>query len=154
MSLGKFFSYDRLMWGSTKAWRPALATFISSGGSSKGSMWLAHISAVTNMPTPARYGPVAKEVLDSLVARNWKWNGSLRRCYKFTSHSAACEFTVKTAKLADKIQHHPEIHIRYNTITYELRTNDLNGAVTKIDGQFADAIERMYSAPKQSRVEA
>lgn len=96
------------------------------------------------MAKPSRYGPIAMEVLNSLLARNWENNGSLIRRYKFLSHTAACEFVGKTAKLADKMQHHPEVNIRYNLVTFLLHTNDVNGAVTKVDGRLADAIEQLY----------
>ncbi|HVE98023.1 MAG TPA: 4a-hydroxytetrahydrobiopterin dehydratase [Mycobacteriales bacterium] len=49
------------------------------------------------------------------------------------------------AEVAEEMDHHPDIDIRYNTVTFTLRTHSVN-AVTELDVELARRIEQLSSA--------
>lgn len=51
-------------------------------------------------------------------------------------------FISKVARVAEKEQHHPDIHVRYTTITLSVQTHS-EGGITEWDLALAEAIEKM-----------
>jgi len=51
-------------------------------------------------------------------------------------------FIGKVARVAEKEEHHPDIHVRYTTITLSVQTHS-EGGVTEWDLGLAGAIEKM-----------
>ncbi|MFO1487091.1 MAG: 4a-hydroxytetrahydrobiopterin dehydratase [Verrucomicrobiota bacterium] len=62
----------------------------------------------------------------------WKKKGStITRHFQFKDFPAAIRFVNATARLAEKVQHHPDIDIRWNKVTLTLTTHDAGGLTEK-----------------------
>ena len=58
----------------------------------------------------------------------WALNGdSLQRTFGFEDFAGAMSFVNSVAELAERLQHHPDIMIRYNKVTLTLTTHDAGG---------------------------
>ncbi len=57
--------------------------------------------------------------------------GSIQRTYQFKDFIAAMKFVNRAAELAEKVQHHPDILIRWNKVTLSLNTHDAGGITQK-----------------------
>lgn len=91
-----------------------------------------------------RYTKLGLEQLAALRAQNWAvQNGSLVQKFKFPSHTAAAEFVAKVAPEADRLQHHPNVFIKYKWATFELKTNDID-ELSNYDQKLAEKISAMY----------
>ena len=76
---------------------------------------------------------------------DWSLSGdSIQRTVSFESFQGAMEFVNRIADLAESLQHHPDIMIRYNKVTLTLSTHDAGG-LTERDFQFAREADA-YSA--------
>ena len=72
----------------------------------------------------------------------WSRRGdALVKTYTFASFADGVAFVNRVAKAADKMNHHPDIDIRYTKITCTLSTHDAGG-VTESDLALAQEIER------------
>ena len=72
----------------------------------------------------------------------WERAGSeIKRSYRFADFRAALAFVNRVGELAEGAGHHPDIDIRYNTVTLALSTHDAGGLTTK-DFELARAIDR------------
>jgi 4a-hydroxytetrahydrobiopterin dehydratase len=57
----------------------------------------------------------------------------------------AIEFVDAIAKLAEEMQHHPDIDIRYSSVSLHLSTHDAGG-LTILDFELAQKIDSAYAA--------
>jgi 4a-hydroxytetrahydrobiopterin dehydratase len=74
-------------------------------------------------------------------APGWERAGSeIRRTYRFQDFREALAFVNRVGDLAERAAHHPDIDIRYNTVTLALTTHDAGGLSTK-DFDLARAID-------------
>ena len=64
-----------------------------------------------------------------------------RRSYRFADFREALAFVNRVGELAERAGHHPDIDIRYNTVTLALTTHDAGGLTAK-DFELARAIDR------------
>lgn len=70
---------------------------------------------------------------------DWSQSGdAIQRTYRFDNFAEAMKFVQRVADLAEQMQHHPDILIRYNKVTLTLTTHDAGG-LTDRDFEFADA---------------
>ena len=71
----------------------------------------------------------------------WSLNGdALQRTFRFDDFIGAMAFVSRIADLAEEMQHHPDIMIRYNKVTLTLTTHDAAG-LTENDFSFARATD-------------
>ena len=78
----------------------------------------------------------------------WSLNGeSLQRTFNFDDFVAAIAFVNRVADLAESMQHHPDIMIRYSKVTLTLTTHDASG-LTENDFSFAHASDSYVPAPE------
>jgi len=71
----------------------------------------------------------------------WSVNGELlQRTFSFDNFIGAMAFVNRIADLAEEMQHHPDVLIRYNKVTLTLTTHDAGG-LTQNDFDFARAID-------------
>lgn len=71
----------------------------------------------------------------------WARKGdALVKSYSFGRFADGIKFVRQVAELADGMNHHPDIDIRYTTVTFSLSTHDAGG-VTQRDFDLAKAIE-------------
>lgn len=68
---------------------------------------------------------------------------ALERTLKFADFSAALGFLVRVGIEAERLNHHPEIHNVYATVTLRLNTHEAGGRVTRRDVDLARAIGRL-----------
>lgn len=70
----------------------------------------------------------------------WKREGdSISRTWEFPRFLKAIEFIQKVARLADEMEHHPDIFNHWRTVTLSLTTHD-EGGLTERDFRLADKI--------------
>ena len=70
----------------------------------------------------------------------WERAGAeIRRTYRFGDFREALAFVNRVGELAERAGHHPDIDIRYNTVTLALATHDAGGLTAK-DFELARAI--------------
>jgi 4a-hydroxytetrahydrobiopterin dehydratase len=84
------------------------------------------------------------EIQKELTSLNgWQRNGSaIQRVFRFPDFKAAMQFVNKIADAAEQANHHPDIDIRYNTVTMALVSHD-SGGVTQRDVRMAGTINKI-----------
>ena len=89
-----------------------------------------------------------KEISERLKSfPGWKYNKSknnISKEFKFKSFMDALAFINKLAPISEKNDHHPDIHIFYTKILFELQRFSVGGKVTERDFFIASEIERLY----------
>lgn len=85
----------------------------------------------------------ARAIEERLARLNgWERVGdALRRTYRLPSFRDALFLVNTVAGLAEAMRHHPDIDIRYRTVTLTLTTHDAGGLTDK-DFALAEAIDR------------
>ena len=66
--------------------------------------------------------------------------GQLTKTYRLKSFPAAIAFVSRVADAAERMNHHPDIDIRYTKVTFALSTHDAGG-ITQKDLALAAEIE-------------
>ena len=73
----------------------------------------------------------------------WQRNGgTIQRVFRFPDFKLAMQFVNKVADAAEQVNHHPDIDIRYNTVTMALISHD-SGGVTQRDVRMAGTINKI-----------
>lgn len=63
---------------------------------------------------------------------DWERAGdAIRRTYRFDDFRAALAFVNRVGEAAERAGHHPDIDIRYSTVTLTLSTHDAGGLTSK-----------------------
>lgn len=78
---------------------------------------------------------------------NTSWqevNNKLIKEFEFDNFLAAIDFINQVAKVAQNMDHHPEIKNIYNKVTLTLSTHDAGDTVTDKDRQLAAFIDQLY----------
>jgi 4a-hydroxytetrahydrobiopterin dehydratase len=68
--------------------------------------------------------------------------GNIQRTYAFADFLASMRFVNEVAASAERVQHHPDILVRWNKVTLTLSTHDAGG-ITEKDFSFAADADRM-----------
>ena len=78
------------------------------------------------------------EILERMPsAKDWNRLGDmLVRTWQFATFRRALEFVNTVATIAESLDHHPDIVLRYRTVRIELSTHD-QGGLTERDFEFA-----------------
>ncbi len=72
----------------------------------------------------------------------WKRKGRfITKTFEFDEFMGGIEFVNEIAAIAEKLEHHPDIHIRWTAVRLEIQTHD-EGGVTPLDIKLATAIEK------------
>jgi 4a-hydroxytetrahydrobiopterin dehydratase len=75
----------------------------------------------------------------------WSRRGDvLTKAFAFERFADGIAFINRVAKVADEMNHHPDIDVRYTKITIVLSTHDAGG-ITQSDLQLAERIEMAVS---------
>ncbi len=73
--------------------------------------------------------------------KGWRRKGSeIAKAFEFKDFAEAMGFVNSVALLAEKLNHHPDIEIRWNKVTLTLSTHSAGG-LTELDFTLAHAIE-------------
>lgn len=79
----------------------------------------------------------------------WSRKGdALNKTYSFARFADGIRFVDQVAAVADAMNHHPDIDVRYTNITFTLSTHDAGG-VTQRDLDLAKAIEQAAGFDKK-----
>lgn len=68
----------------------------------------------------------------------------------FKTFLGGISFVNKLSKIAEKLEHHPDIYIRYNSVKLMLQTHSENG-VTVWDFQLAKEIDKLLSEMSKTK---
>ena len=91
-------------------------------------------------------GLTAKQVSLHLKAvPNWsKRAQTILRTFKFKGFLESIAFVNRIARKAQRINHHPDIDIRFNKVTLKLTTHD-EGGITEKDFSLARQCDEVFS---------
>ncbi len=78
-----------------------------------------------------------------------KKGSSISKRFKFRRFTQGIEFINTVAALAEKEDHHPDIHVKWRTVTLELMTHD-EGGLTERDFKMAKKLDRLKPKGLQS----
>lgn len=95
---------------------------------------------------------VKTEILtDSQIKENlklfsgWKYsNNKISKEFKFKDFMDSLIFINKLAPFCEELDHHPDVHIYYSKVLFELSRYDVGGKVTNKDFLVAREIENLY----------
>ena len=72
---------------------------------------------------------------------NWQFaKGKLHKEFKFENFEQAMQFINEIAKVAQSIDHHPEIYNVYNRVVLDINTHS-EGGITELDFTFAKKVD-------------
>ncbi|MGW0159079.1 4a-hydroxytetrahydrobiopterin dehydratase [Mycobacterium sp. NPDC003323] len=71
-------------------------------------------------------------------------DGALRRSIEFPAFLAGIDAVGRVAELAEQKDHHPDIDIRWRTVTFALVTHS-EGGITDKDVEMAKAIDQLLA---------
>lgn len=78
----------------------------------------------------------------------WSRKGdALTKTYSFARFADGIRFVQQIAEVADGMNHHPDIDIRYTKVSFALSTHDAGG-ITQLDLDLAKKIEETAFATK------
>ena len=85
-----------------------------------------------------------KEISNRLkTLEGWKQDGAfITKAFEFDEFMSGIGFVEKVAEVAERQEHHPDIHVRYTTVTLSIQTHS-EGGVTRWDLDLAEAIEKI-----------
>jgi 4a-hydroxytetrahydrobiopterin dehydratase len=73
--------------------------------------------------------------------RGWERSGpEIRKAFAFESFKAAIAFVNRVARLAEEMDHHPDIFVQYTKVTLTLSSHDAGG-LTERDFHLAARID-------------
>jgi len=75
----------------------------------------------------------------------WEYaDDKIRKEFKFADFADSLDFINKMAPFFEKMDHHPDTHIFYSKVLFELQRCDIGGKVADRDFEVASEIERVY----------
>jgi 4a-hydroxytetrahydrobiopterin dehydratase len=78
--------------------------------------------------------PLSETEITDRLARVPGWErhgGEIRRTFAFADFKGAMAFVNRVAELAEAMDHHPDIDIRYSKVTLALSTHDAGGLTAR-----------------------
>lgn len=76
----------------------------------------------------------------------WSRKGdTLVKAYHFATFPAGIAFIARVAEIAETMQHHPDVDVRYTKVSFSLTTHDAGG-ITPADFALASAIEELAAS--------
>jgi 4a-hydroxytetrahydrobiopterin dehydratase len=72
----------------------------------------------------------------------WRRDGKfITKTYTFATFMEGIRFVNNLAVIAERLEHHPDVHIRWTTIRLEIQTHD-EGGITPYDIELAKEIDK------------
>ncbi|MDN3021970.1 4a-hydroxytetrahydrobiopterin dehydratase [Streptomyces sp. S.PB5] len=86
-----------------------------------------------------------KEIEDRLAELpGWSLDGDrLARSYRLASHFAATAMVVHIAQVQERLDHHSDLTLGYDTVSLTVNTHSVGGAVTEKDFELAQQVEAL-----------
>ena len=66
--------------------------------------------------------------------------GQLTKQFSFESYLGGLEFTMKCGKIAEEMNHHPDLLVQWRKVTLSISTHSSKG-ITKLDFDYAQRVE-------------
>ena len=83
--------------------------------------------------------------------KGWRHEGKfITKVFEFEEFMDGISFLNKVAEVAEKEEHHPDMHVRYTTVTLSVQTHS-EGGVTEWDVELAEAIEKRLVGTEAAR---
>lgn len=98
--------------------------------------------------------PLDHDAVEQLLGRleGWTREGdTIRRVYQAEDFPGAIHLVNVVAVLAEQARHHPDIDIRWRTLTFTLSTHDAGGKVTMADIRLAEQINDAITTQPAAR---
>jgi len=98
--------------------------------------------------------PLSMDAIEHLLLNldGWYVEGdTIRRIYQAEDFPGAIHLVNVVAVLAESARHHPDIDIRWRTVTFTLSTHDAGDKVTLADLEFAAQINAAISTQPAAR---
>lgn len=70
-------------------------------------------------------------------------DGALTKSFRMPNYSHGVLFANAVALIAERLNHHPDMTIRYDTVEVALRTHDAGGGLTGYDFELARRVDEM-----------
>lgn len=70
-------------------------------------------------------------------------DGALTKSYAFETYKDGLIFAAGVGYAAERLNHHPDIHIGYRKATISMVTHDADGGITPYDIELARRIDRL-----------
>ncbi len=85
-----------------------------------------------------------RQITEKLAAiRGWGLaDGQIQKTFSFPDFKKSMEYANKLAMIAENMNHHPDIHIRYTKVTVSLSTHELDG-ITDTDFKLAKECDQL-----------
>lgn len=113
------------------------------------SMSLAQLASRRLSAPPYRLPPEQLAELRTHLPSSWQLDGdSLHRRVLTPSYSAGVTLVVAIGRLADELNHHPEVRLRWGSLDLQLWTHDVQG-LSELDFILAARIEQCIAATLQ-----
>jgi 4a-hydroxytetrahydrobiopterin dehydratase len=78
----------------------------------------------------------------------WERRGDfIVKSFRFKKFMEGISFVDKVALIAEKLDHHPDIHVVWTTVTLQIQTHD-EGGLTSLDFRLASEIEKRLGLKK------
>ena len=75
--------------------------------------------------------------------------GQLAKEFRFKDFVDSLSFVNRLVPFFELKDHHPDVHIFYSRIKFELSRHDMGGKITSLDGEVAERIEHEYGTVKR-----
>src|SRR3989338_762646 len=87
------------------------------------------------------------EIIEKLKSFDgWVYQDSkISKEFKFDDFMGSLNFINALAPFCEAKDHHPDVHIFYNKVLFELQRFDVGGKVTDKDFMVAEEIEKLYN---------
>ena len=84
-----------------------------------------------------------QQIREAMVGLDgWEYDGvKVSKVFKLKDFPAALVFTNRVGAVAEQLNHHPDIHLCWNTVTLVLTTHDVGVKVTAKDIALAHALQ-------------
>ena len=115
------------------------------------SFWLVscNISNSGTVKIIACMKKLSQRQVDSRLAKlpQWSQNGdAIQRTFQFENFIGSMRFLNSVAEAAERVQHHPDILVRWNKVTLTLSTHDVGG-ISEKDMTFAANADQISGLP-------
>ena len=94
---------------------------------------------------------LTKDELHIVLQRLPGWavdKGQLAKEFRFKDFVDSLSFINHLVPYFESKDHHPDIHVFYNRVTFELSRHDIGGKITALDDDVARHIEHEYRSLK------
>ncbi len=93
-------------------------------------------------PRPAKLGDAEAAAALAKLAGWTRTGDAIVKSYTFATFAEGIRFVDRVAVEADRLDHHPDIDVRWTTVTVTLSTHSAGG-LTRMDFELAAVIDRV-----------